>query len=237
MSRPAQIIAMGGGGFLMEPDNLALDRYVLEAAGVAAPKVGFVGTASGDAQSFHEKFYAAFSTLNCTPTHISLFKPEPGDLREKVLEQDVIYVGGGNTRAMLAVWREWEFDRILAEAWESGVVLAGISAGSICWFEQGLSDSVRAGELLPLKCLGFLPGSNCPHYDGEAERRPVYTKFIGEGTMQDGYAADDGAALHYVGTKPVKAVCSRPAARVYRVEKCGEGVQETALEMEFLGSA
>ena len=108
--RSAQIIAMGGGGFLMEPDNLSLDQYILDASGAAMPKVCFVGTASGDAQSFIDRFYAAFTTLHCSPTHISLFKPEPGDLREKVLGQDVIYVGGGNTRNMLALWREWEFD-------------------------------------------------------------------------------------------------------------------------------
>jgi peptidase E len=158
----------------------------------------------------------------------------PGDLREKVLEQDVIYVGGGNTRAMLAVWREWEFDRILHEAWEAGVVLAGISAGSICWFDQGLSDSVMPAELRPLKCLGFLPGSNCPHYDGEPQRRPCYQKFVLEEALEAGYAADDGAALHYSGTKLVNAVCSRPAAKVYRVEKQGECIVETPLEMEFL---
>jgi dipeptidase E len=237
MARPAQIIAMGGGGFLMEPDNLSLDQYILDASGAAMPKVCFVGTASGDAQSFLDRFYAAFGALNCRPSHVSLFKLEPSDLREKVLEQDVIYVGGGNTRAMLAVWREWEFDRLLREAWEAGVVLAGISAGSICWFEQGLSDSVRPAELLPLQCLGFLSGSNCPHYDGEPERRPAYQKFVLQGSLEAGYAADDGAALHFIGAEPAKAVSSRAAAKVYRVEKQGEGVLETPLPMELLAAA
>lgn len=218
----------------MEPDNLSLDQYILDASGAATPKICFVGTASGDAQSFIDRFYAAFATLRCTPGHISLFKLAPGDLREKVLEQDVIYVGGGNTRAMLALWREWRFDRILREAWESGVVLAGISAGSICWFQQGVSDSVRPWELHPLTCLGFLPGSNCPHYDGEPERRPCYQRFVAEGSVEAGYAADDGAALHFVGTKPVRAVGSRPAAKVYRVERQVEGVLETPLETELL---
>ena len=234
MAQPAQIIAMGGGGFSMEPENLSLDRYILAASGVATPKVCFVGTASGDAQLYLDKFYAAFSTLTCTPSHLSLFKMEPGDWREKVLEQDVIYVGGGNTRALLVLWREWELDRVLRDAWESGVVLAGISAGSICWFQEGLSDSVTAGEVLPLTCLGFLDGSNCPHYDGEPERRPAYRQFVMKGNLKSGYAADDGAALHFVGDKLLKTVCSRPAAKVYRVEKRDEGVLETALEMEFL---
>jgi peptidase E len=235
--RSAQIIAMGGGGFLMEPDNLSLDQYILDASRAATPKVCFVGTASGDAQSFIDRFYAAFTTLHCSPAHISLFKPEPGDLREKVLKQDVIYVGGGNTRNLLALWREWGFDSILREAWESGVVLAGISAGSICWFQQGLSDSVRPGELHPLTCLGFLPGSNCPHYDGEPDRRSTYQMFVAEGKMEAGYAADDGAALHFIGTKPARAVCSRPAAKVYRVERQVEGAVETPMEMELLSPA
>jgi dipeptidase E len=237
MARPAQIIAMGGGGFLMEPENPLLDQYVLAAASVDTPKICFVGTASGDAQSFIDKFYARFSTLRCIPSHLSLLKLEPGDWQRKVLEQDAIYVGGGNTRALLVLWREWGLDRVLRKAWETGIVLAGISAGSICWFQQGLSDSVRAGEVLPLTCLGFLEGSNCPHYDGEPERRPAYQRFVMKGKLKSGYAADDGAALHFVEMKLQKAVCSRRAAKVYRVEKRDEGVFETALETIFLGPA
>ena len=143
----------------MEPGNLSLDQYILDASGAATPRVCFVGTASGDAQSFIDRFYAAFGTLNSRPSHISLFKLEPDDLRERVLEQDVMYVGGGNTRAMLAVWREWEFDRILREAWEAGVVLAGISAGSICWFEQGLSDSVGRRSCSRSSVWDFFPAA------------------------------------------------------------------------------
>lgn len=234
MGRPRQIIAMGGGGFLMEPDNQRLDRYILSASGPSKPKICFVPTASGDAQSFLDRFYAAFRELDCSPSHLSLFKPEVADLRSFVLQQDVLYVGGGNTRNMLALWREWGLDVILREAWAEGVVLAGLSAGSICWFEEGLSDSVRPNELLRLACLGFLPGSHCPHYDGEAERRPVYQRLIASGEMSNGFAADDGAAMHFIGTEPVKAVCSRPDAKVFRVERRDGRVLETALEMEFL---
>lgn len=221
----------------MEPENLALDRYILATTGAATPKVCFVGTASGDAQSYIDRFYDSFSTLSCVPTHFTLFHMETRDLREKVFEQDVIYVGGGNTRNLIVLWREWGLDRILHEAWESGIVMAGISAGSICWFEQGLSDSVVAGELHPMACLGFLPGSNCPHYDGEPGRRPAYEQFVMQGSVQAGYAADDGAALHFVGTEPVKAVCSRPDAKVYRVERNGESIRETPLQMELLAGA
>ncbi|MGD0628576.1 MAG: peptidase E [Terracidiphilus sp.] len=236
MTRPPQIIAMGGGGFLMEPENLLLDRFILSTAAVSLPKVCFVGTASGDAASFSERFYAAFRTLDCVPTELSLFKPPTADLRSFVFEQDVIYVGGGNTRALLALWREWGLDAILREAWQSGIVMAGISAGSICWFQQGLSDSVIPGALAPLACLGFLPGSNCPHYDGEPERRPSYHRFMQEGKLDAGYAADDGAALHFIGQELKGVVSSREAARAYSVRPVESELEEVALETVWLGS-
>jgi dipeptidase E len=236
MTRQPQIIAMGGGGFSMEPENLLLDRFVLSAAAVPEPKVCFVGTASGDAQTYVDKFYAAFCTLPCTPTDLSLFKPPTADLRSFVLEQDVIYVGGGNTRNLLVLWREWGLDAILREAWLSGIVMAGISAGSICWFEQGLSDSVIPGDLAPLNCLGFLAGSNSPHYDGEPERRPAYHRFLREGKLNAGYAADDGAALHFIGEKLAGVVSSREAAKAYSVRRVGTQVEEVVLDTVWLGS-
>jgi dipeptidase E len=227
---------MGGGGFSMEPDNLLLDRFVLSAAVVPEPKVCFVGTASGDALTYADKFYAAFRTLPSVPTELSLFKPPTTDLRSFVMDQDVIYVGGGNTRNLLVLWREWGLDAILREAWLSGIAMAGISAGSICWFQQGLSDSVIPGDLAPLDCLGFLPGSNCPHYDGEPERRPAYHRFIREGKLEAGYAADDGAALHFVGKKLARVVSSREAAKAYSVRLIGTQLEEIALDTFWLGS-
>jgi dipeptidase E len=235
MSRPRQIIAMGGGGFSMEPDNHRLDQYILSAAGISNPKICFVPTASGDAQSYLDRFYAAFQELACVPSHLSLFKPPVADIRSYTLQQDVIYVGGGNTRNMLALWREWGLDAILREAWEAGVVLAGLSAGSICWFEEGLSDSVRAGELHPLPCLGFLLGSHCPHYDGEAERRPRYQALISTGGMAGGFGVDDCAAVHFMGTEPVRAVCSRVGAKAYRVSSQDGRIVEEAMQMIALG--
>jgi dipeptidase E len=237
MSPKPQIIAMGGGGFLMEPDNLSLDQYILSATGAARPKICFVPTASGDAQTFLDRFYGSFNTLPCIPAHLSLFKPPTTDLRSFVLEQDAIYVGGGNTRALLVLWREWGLDEILREAWQSGVVMAGLSAGSLCWFEEGLSDSVKPQELLPISCLGFLKGSHCPHYDGEPGRRPAYHRFIQNGSLKAGYAADDGAALHFVGNQPWKAVSSRASAKVYRVSWNAERIEEIALETEWLSGA
>jgi dipeptidase E len=237
MGKPQQIIAMGGGGFMMEPENPLLDQYILSATGASRPKICFVGTASGDTTICIDRFYKAFSALNSVPTHLSLFQPPTQDLHSFVMEQEAIYVGGGNTRNLLVLWKEWGLDSILREALATGVVLAGISAGSICWFEQGLSDSIRTGELHPLACLGFLPGSNCPHYDGEAERRPVYHRFIADGRLRDGYAADDGAALHFVDSKLAGAVSSRPQAKAYRVRWTPNGVEEAAIETEYQGAA
>ena len=234
---PRQIVAMGGGGFSMEPDNLALDRYVLALADCAEPRVCFLPTASGDAQSYIDRFYAAFRSLHCVPAHLSLFDPATTDgPRSLLLGQDVVYVGGGNTRSMLALWREWGIDAALREAWERGVILAGVSAGSICWFEEGVTDSVP-GTLTPLRCLGFLPGSNNVHYDGEPERRPAYHRLIAAGLVVDGYATDDGVALHYVGRRLERVVSSRPQARAYRVERRDDAIGETPLVPDFLGAA
>jgi dipeptidase E len=234
MPKESQIVAMGGGGFSMEPDNLALDKYVLSLSGVVRPKVSFLATASGDSDSYVERFYTSFRSLPCEPTHLSLFRPHPGDLRSYVLGQDVIYVGGGSTRNLLVLWREWGLDIILKEAWTAGVVLAGISAGSICWFQEGVTDSVEAARLHAIQCLGFLPGSNCPHYDGESERRPAYHRLLREAKLQPGYAADDGAGLHFIGQRLAHCVTSRSTARAYRVELAGTEIRETAIESTLL---
>jgi peptidase E len=228
---------MGGGGFSMEPDNLLLDRFVLSLSNAATPKVCFVGTASGDAESYVGRFYASFRTLNCIPGDLSLFRPPTADLVSFVMEQDAIYVGGGNTRNLMALWREWGLDAIFRQAWLGGVVMAGISAGSLCWFQQGVSDSVIPGGLAPIECMGLLPGSNCPHYDGEPGRRPAYHLLLRQGRLGAGYAADDGAALYFVGQKLERVVSSRATAKAYSVRLVGNEVEEVALKTDWLGSA
>jgi peptidase E len=228
-----QIIAMGGGGFSMEPDNPALDKYVVRQTGKRRPKVCFLPTASGDAERYCLNFYTAFAKLDCHLSHLLLFKLPTADLASFVLEKDVIYVGGGNTKSMLALWREWRLDRILRRAWNRGVVLAGLSAGAICWFEEGVTDSVF-GRLKPLACLGFLPGSCCPHYDGEPRRRPSYQRLLSQGRISPGYGVDDGVALHFVGRKLHRIVSSRPNAKAYALEKVLGKVRERPLETRYL---
>ncbi|WP_426451603.1 Type 1 glutamine amidotransferase-like domain-containing protein [Paenibacillus sp. S-38] len=228
-----QIIALGGGGFSMEPDNLLLDEYVLKQSTNPCPNVCFLPTASGDSEAYTARFYASFQKLNCVPSHLSLFKPPARDLEDFILNKDVVYVGGGNTKNLLALWKDWGLDLILHKAWHQGVVLAGISAGSICWFEEGVTDSYGSG-LEPIRCLGFIEGSSCPHYDGEQERRPAYHKLIQSSKLSPGIAVDDGAALHFIGRHVHKVVSSRAKARAYRVYK-NDKVIEQAMDTYFLG--
>jgi peptidase E len=233
------IVAMGGGGFSMEPDNPLLDDYTLDLARTARgrerPRVCFLATASGDTPGYIADFYAALARRS-EASHLSLFVRTVDDIERHLLDQDVIYVGGGNTENMLAVWRVHGVDRALRAAWESGVVLAGLSAGSLCWFETGTTDSYGAG-LAPLSSgLGFLPGSHAPHYDGESTRRPHFQRLIAEGVLPAGYAADDGVALVFRGTELDEVVASRPGARAYRIERGLDGKAiETELPTRYLG--
>ena len=222
-----QIIAMGGGGFSMEPENPALDRYVLAQARRRNPSVCFLPTASGDAGAYIAQFYAALTKHRCRPTHVTFFDRTPA-LRDVLLAQDVIYVGGGNTKSMLAVWRDWRVPGLLRRAWRAGTVLAGISAGAICWFEAGVTDS-WAGRLTELPCLGLLPGICCPHYDGEPERRPALHRLVARRAVPRALALDDGAAAHFVGRELVRIVSSRAGAGAYHVRRTGSKAVETAL--------
>jgi len=227
------IVAMGGGGFAMEPENPLLDEFVLGLTRKHRPKICFVPTASADSDNFVMRFFRAFAQHPCLASFLPLFKRDIADLRSFLLSQDVIYVSGGNTANMLAVWRVHGVDRILREAWNRGVVLCGLSAGMICWFEESCTDSY--GPLAALHDgLGFIKGSACPHYDGERLRRPTFQRLIAEGHLSAGVAADCGAALHFVGTKLAEAVSSRPDAKAYRVT-CSRGrAIESAISTRFL---
>ncbi|WLR53970.1 peptidase E [Mesobacillus subterraneus] len=229
-----QIIAMGGGGFSMEPENPLLDLYILGQSEKQTPKVCFVPTASGDAENYITRFYKAFERHECIPSHLSLFSPPSKDLEAFVMDKDIIYVGGGITKNLLALWKEWGLDIVLRKAWGQGKIMAGVSAGSICWFEEGITDSFGCG-LDSLKALGFLNGSNCPHYDGEEDRRPAYKRFVGSGRISGGFAADDGTALHYIDKELVKAVSSRPEAKAYHVWMEDGKVQEKEMKTIYLG--
>ena len=230
-----QIVAFGGGGFSMESGNPLLDEYVLGLASSARPRVCFLPSASGDADHYIVRFYRAFDPCRCEPSHISLFRREQGatDFRSHLLSQDIVYVGGGSLISLLGVWRAHGIDSILREAWESGVVLCGLSAGSLCWF----TESVTGFHGTPRRVdgLGLLPCSNCVHYEPEGERGQVYRRMLLQG-MRPGYAAEDGAALHFRGLELSVAVASRPNAYAWRLEQRGDGIAETRLATAYLGA-
>jgi peptidase E len=228
-----QIIAIGGAGLSHKPDKLALEKYIIEQTGKLSPSVCFIPTASGEADDYIINFYASFSQLGCKPCHLSLFQPPTANLASFLLQNDIIYVGGGNTRSMLALWREWGIDKILGDAWNQSIVLAGVSAGAICWFEQGVTDSIP-GQLNPLDCMGFLPNSFCPHYDSEKDRRPSYLRLVLEDEIMPGYAVEDGVALHFVDQALKHVVTSRPNARAYQIKKIGNKAAEQPLNATYL---
>jgi dipeptidase E len=229
------VVAIGGGGFSEEPDNPLLDDYILSLSGKPMPRVCFVPTASGDGPAYIVKFYSAFMRKPCRPAHLGILQDPPDPLEAFVMEQDIFYVGGGNTVAMLATWRALGLDRLLLKAHENGAILCGISAGSICWFESGSTDSFHDGTLRPLtNGLGILPGSHCPHYDTEPLRRPSYLRMVQEGALPAGYAADYGAALVFKGGSLSESVASKAGPQAWRVEQSSDGVIERALPTRVL---
>ena len=233
--RLRQIVALGGGGFSMEPGNPLMDAYLLGLVARPRPRVCFLPSASGDADHYVVRFYRHFGADRCEASHISLFRREhgPDDMRAHLLAQDVIYVGGGSVISLLGVWRAHGLDRILREAWEAGVILCGLSAGSLCWFAEGVTAFHGAPQRV--ECLGLLPFSNTVHYDAEPGRRPAFHELV-RGGMPTGYAVDDGAALHFVGENLQAAVTSKPSARAYRVGTVGSEVVETELQCDYLGA-
>jgi len=234
-SKP-QIVALGGGGFSEEPNNPLLDDFIIRLTGKKVPRICFVPTASGDAQGYIDNFYAHFPAERADSSHLSLFqRSDVGNFKDFLLNQDVIYVGGGNTVNMLSIWRLHGIDNILIEAWKKGVILCGLSSGMICWFEESLTNSF-GGLPTPLKDgLGLLKGSACPHYDREPERRIKYKEFVKTGQLSVGYAADNGAAIHFIGTEFFQALSSIPDARVYSVCLENGCVVERPIETRCLG--
>jgi dipeptidase E len=217
MAEP-QIVALGGLG--EDGEAGVLIRFVLGLTGKERPRVCLIPTASAERPELIVTFYEELSGFaECS--HLSFFPWPPEGLRELVLSQDALFVTGGNTANMLAIWRAHGFDQIVREAWEQGIVLAGSSAGMICWFEAGVTDAFGPQLDGMRDGLRFLPGSACPHYDGEERRRPVYQELVAGG-FPPGVAADDGVALHYVGTELREVVTTRADARAYRVEPGNE---------------
>jgi dipeptidase E len=222
-----RIVAFGGFK-LADEDHRGLESQLLRMTGKERPRVCFLPTASADDADYTVIFYEAFSGRADT-THVVFHPWPPEDLRDRIVGSDLVFVGGGNTANMLAIWRVHRVDGMLREAWEAGAILCGSSAGMICWFEAGVTDSFGPDLLGMRDGLGFLPGSACPHYDGEELRRPRYHELVREG-FPAGYAAEDDVGLVFHGTELAEAISAAPGQRAYRVELRGGEVVETPIE-------
>ncbi len=216
----------------------ALTDYAIELAGVSgrAPKVCFLATAMGDSPFVLASFYAAAQQRGVRTSHLSAFPmPNVADVAAHLLEADVIQVMGGSVAGLLAMWRLHGWDRALREAWQAGVVLTGVSAGSLCWHVGGATDSYGPELRALTDGLAFLPYSNAVHYDSEAQRRPMFQSLVRRGVLPMGYATDDGAGLLYRGTELVEVVSEVDGKAAYRVELDAEGVvTETRLDTRRL---
>ena len=228
-----QVIAIGGGGFGRTQASNLIEQYILDQVSTkSSPNICFIPTATGDLDPYVVNFYSVFSKLDCKPSHISFFK-RTIDLEEHIAKQDIIFVGGGNTKSMLAVWRDWNLDKILKIAYEKGTVMSGVSAGAICWFDKGLTDS-WAGELKIMPCMNFVGGNCAPHYDEEPERRPTTKKFLEENIIDSMYGIEGGAALHFIDEVPKYTVRFFKNKNAYSVTLQESRVVEDAFEVKEL---
>ena len=232
MSEKGQIIAIGGGGFGRNPNHRKIEKYILELTGKENPNVVFFPTASAENQAYIIQFYKCFTKMSCEPSHVTFFQRTPR-LDSIINKADVIYVGGGNTKSMLAVWQEWKLDKLLLKAYNNGKILCGVSAGAICWFEQGITDS-WASNLNVMDCLGFLPEMACPHYQEEKDRKPDVHKMLKQGKCGLGWAIDGGAAIHFNNGKYYKSIQFYSDSYVHYVSIKNGVVNEDKKEMYLI---
>ena len=215
MPKERNIIAIGGGGFGANPGQGIIEEYILKQTKKKKPNICFIPTATGDNEAYKVNYYATFSKLQCNPTHLDFFK-RTTDLNKLISTQDAIFVGGGNTKSMLAVWKEWRLDKLLKKAYKQGTVMSGVSAGAICWFENGITDS-WAADLKIMPCMNFIKGTCCPHYDEEPQRKPAVKKLILANKVKNIFAVDGGVALHIKNEKNFKSVVFRKDKNSYEV--------------------
>jgi len=223
-----QIIAIGGGGFGRNPGQGIIENYILEQSDVNKPKVCFIPTATGDDEGYIESYYSTFSMLDCDPVHLDFFKRTP-NLEKLILNQDIIFVGGGNTKSMLAVWKDWNLDNLLKNAYENGTIMCGVSAGAICWFDSGITDS-WAEELKIMNCLGFVKGVCCPHYDEEPERRPTVHNLIEGQEIESCIAIDGGCALHLINEDAYRSVVFSENKNAFHVSLKNNLIDESSYQ-------
>ena len=232
MPNSRNIIAIGGGGFGANPGQGIIENYILKQTKKKNPRICFIPTATGDNEAYKVSFYSTFTNLNCYPSHLDFFKRTP-DLNELILNQDAIFVGGGNTKSMLAVWKEWGLDKILKKAYLNGTVMSGVSAGAICWFQNGITDS-WASNLKMMPCLNFVKGTCCPHYDEEPERKPAVRNLLLRNKIKNVYAVDGGAALHIKDEKIFKSIIFKKNKSSYLVDVKKKNINEKSFKKTIL---
>ena len=228
------IIAIGGGGFGRNPGEGYIEQYILDQTNKDNPNICFIPTATGDNEAYKVNFYSTFSKLNCNPVHLDFFKRTP-DLEELISQQDAIFVGGGNTKSMLAVWKDWGLDNLLHQAYKDGVVMSGVSAGANCWFERAVVDSWE-NDLKVIECMGFVKGNYCPHYDEEPARRPSVKSFLEEDVFESCYASEGNAALHIKNEEEYLSVNFGKEKNSYLVSLDEKNVKEVAFQSLSLRS-
>jgi len=223
------IVALGGGGFSRTHPDPKMCTYIISLTGRRRPAICFIPTASGDDPGGVANFYRTARRLGARPSHLSLFQQPLEPLLPFVLRHDAIWVGGGNTRNLLLLWRAWGLDGVLRKAYDRGVVLSGSSAGALCWFRGGVTDSYP-GRYQELSCLGWLHGSFCPHYSSEPKRKPVYRRLVSKGILSGGYAADDNVGLHFIDEKLAYIVASKKGRNAYRLTRHPRTAHETRID-------
>jgi peptidase E len=224
--QPTKHIIAIGGRALVAP--YTIERYLVELSGKKYPKVALLAQATGESTDYKLRFFTAFSAVGAKPYNVSLLgMVDPLEIAKALLEADIIFVGGGNTKSMLALWREWGVDELLQQAYDNGTILAGVSAGAICWFQQGITDSKIPLSTLP--CLGILEGACCPHYDSEQERRPFYTQAAMTGEALPGIALDDHTAGHYIDGILAHVLTWVPGQKVHKVTAEGNAAFDVEL--------
>ena len=222
------IIAIGGGGFGRSNSSYLIEEYILNLSEKKSPKICFLPTATGDDDSYIVRFYSIFTRLNCKPSHIEFFK-RTTNIKNHIMEQDIVFVGGGNTKSMLSIWNEWGMSELLKNAYNEGVIMSGVSAGAICWFTSGITDSWE-NELRILPCLDFIGGTCCPHYDEEPSRIPYVKKILLEKKIANCISIEGGTAMHFINDKPFKNVSFKNNKNTYNVFLENDDIVESSFE-------
>ena len=230
------IFATGGGWFPNAWSPSYFPEYALKLSPVRSPRICLLGPASGENANNFEAFARGWEPYDCSVHHFNIFQPATLDFVDYLMDKDIVFVGGGSTKNLMALWREWEFDKALRQAWQAGVVMTGGSAGLICWFQSGLTDSYPK-VLNAVKATGFLPGSVNPHYEIRPDRKSRFRELIANGTLESpGLALDQDVGVLYHGTEIVEIVSGKKGSGAYKVVRTPTGYSETPLPVRFLGS-